>query len=281
MAKKEVYPFWNVEDMKGMMDCFLMKEQWNHYLTFMLGLLLGRRIGDTLSFKWKDIFNKNGTIKDEIKSFEEQKTGKNTDLCISPAAEKAVNFYIQKTGINPMDNYYKDIFPTERKDVLYSNKDDYTPEEYEEQYWEAIKNQSATYRKAFVVAAELCDIKYPVSTHSTRKTFGYWSKMIHPYDIESLDILQDIFAHSSQKTTRKYIGLTKGKKNKYFYDFGDFIESVSAGEKYIVKNSPVITLKSDDLRVLFEMAYSGGFDKEDKYDLLNRIYSLAEESMVI
>ena len=59
-GKTEVYPFWYVEDIIGMMDFFKMKEMWHWYLVFNLGLFLGRRVSDTLSFKWSDFFYENG-----------------------------------------------------------------------------------------------------------------------------------------------------------------------------------------------------------------------------
>ena len=75
IGKTEVYPFWYMEDIKNMMDYFKMKEMWHWYLVFNLGLLLGRRVSDTLSFKWSDFFYENGRMKDEIE-IKEQKTGK-------------------------------------------------------------------------------------------------------------------------------------------------------------------------------------------------------------
>ena len=62
----KVDPFWNYKDIKDVMDWFINHEQYDNYLTFMFGLLMGRRIGDTLSIKWENLFHKNGRIRDEI-----------------------------------------------------------------------------------------------------------------------------------------------------------------------------------------------------------------------
>ena len=59
-GKTEVYPFWYMEDIKDMMDYFKMKEMWHWYLVFCFGLLLGRRVSDTVNFKWSDFFYENG-----------------------------------------------------------------------------------------------------------------------------------------------------------------------------------------------------------------------------
>lgn len=41
VGKTEVYPFWNLEDIKGMVDAFTRHEQWHWRLAFMFGLLMG------------------------------------------------------------------------------------------------------------------------------------------------------------------------------------------------------------------------------------------------
>ena len=58
MAKKktECYPFWNLSDIKKMIDGFTEKKQWHWRLSFMIGLLMGRRVGDTLSLLWSDLY---------------------------------------------------------------------------------------------------------------------------------------------------------------------------------------------------------------------------------
>ena len=62
-GKTEVYPFWNLEDIKNMIDWFIEHKEWDGYLITMLELLLGRRIGDTVSMKWSDFYYENGNKK--------------------------------------------------------------------------------------------------------------------------------------------------------------------------------------------------------------------------
>ena len=62
-GKTEVYPFWYMKDIKNMMDYFKMKGMWHWYLAFNFGLLLGRRVSDTLSLKWSDFYYENGRPK--------------------------------------------------------------------------------------------------------------------------------------------------------------------------------------------------------------------------
>ena len=52
----------------------------------------------------------------------------------------------------------------------------------------------------------------PLSAHSLRKTFGYWS---YKQGID-ISLLQTIFQHSSQAVTLRYIGITQESINKVY-----------------------------------------------------------------
>lgn len=280
-GKTEVYPFWNIEDIKNMMDYFKKKEMWHWYLVFCLGLLLGRRVGDTLSFKWSDFFYKNGRMKDEV-DIREQKTGKSTRPYVSGACKKAIQLYVDVTGIDPIsdDNYNDFIITNPAKTELLKNKDNMNVEEYYEQMKDILRSQAAAYRKQFKLAAEDSKIKYPVSTHSTRKTFGYWSVKLHPYDVTTIDKLQGIFAHSDRNTTLHYTGIAREDEIKLYNDMGDFITAISNGEKPVVQNNPVISLKSDDLRKILSQCWDMSKTGSDKFEGINKIIGMIEEQMV-
>ena len=130
-GKTEVYPFWYMKDIKNMMDYFKMKKMWHWYLVFNFGLLLGRRVSDTLSFKWSDFFYENSRMKDEIE-IKEQKTGKVTRPYVCGACKEALQLYIDKAEINPIDNYNDFIITTPQKSHLLENREEYTEEEYQE-----------------------------------------------------------------------------------------------------------------------------------------------------
>lgn len=61
---------------------------------------------------------------------------------------------------------------------------------------------------------------------------------------------------------------------------GDFITDVSNGKKPVIKNSPVLAMKSDDARELFSRCYDMAKNGEDKFDVINRIIGMAEKCMV-
>ncbi len=119
-----------------------------------------------------------------------------------------------------------------------------------------------------------------MSTHSTRKAFGYWSVKLHPYDITTVDKLQGIFSHSDRNTTLHYIGIAREDEIKLYNDMGDFITDVSNGKKPVIKNSPVIPLKAEDFREILSKCWDMAQNGEDKFNGINNLIGLAEKCMV-
>ncbi len=278
-GKTEVYPFWYIEDIKNMMDYFKMKGMWHWYLAFNFGLLLGRRVSDTLSFKWSDFFYENGRMKDEIE-IKEQKTGKVTRPYVCGACKEALRLYIIKTSIDPMEEYNGFILTTAKKTKLLEDRDRYSEKEYKRLFWKATQSHAAAFRKQFKIAADACSIAYPVSTHSLRKSFGYWSVKLHPYDLTTVDKLQGIFSHSDRNTTLHYIGIAREDEIKLYNDMGNFIMDVSNGKKPVIKNSPVIPLKAEDFREILSKCWNMAQNGEDKFNGINNLIGLAEKCMV-
>lgn len=278
-GKTEVYPFWDMEDIKNMMDYFKMKGMWHWYLVFNFGLLLGRRISDTLSFKWCDFFYENGRMKDET-DIVEWKTGKVVRLYVCPACQEALKMYIDKANVDPMENYNDFVYGTAQMSQLLENKEEYTKKEWDELMMKAIQSHAAAFRKQFKLAADACNIQYAISTHSLRKNFGYWSVKLHPYDVTTVDKLQGIFSHSDRNTTLHYIGISREDEKKLYCDMGDFITDVSNGKKPVIKNSPVIPLKAEDFREILSKCWDMAQNGEDKFDGINNLIGLAEKCMV-
>lgn len=118
---------------------------------------------------------------------------------------------------------------------------------WEVEYMDVVKWQQDGFRRVFNRAAVANEIT-GVSTHSLRKSFGYWSRKLHPNDTLCIKTLQDIFNHSDEQTTMHYIGLSEERKHKYFDDIGDFVRNVEKGEfDGIVKNAPVVSILTEDL----------------------------------
>lgn len=292
-GKTEVQPFWNMEDIKNVIEWFEKNEEWDGYLITLLELLLGRRIGDTVMMKWSDLYYENGNRKSEIDTIEEQKTGKITNLPVSNMVWEAVDNYLSHVKIDPMEHYNEYIFSYIPKTLWllrhpntpfymnietwcgYLNKDFsdkrkqkilddfHKQKEYKSlgdylyyiiEYNDVVKWQTDDYRKKLKKAVEDVGIRYPISSHSLRKSFGYWIHKTHPFDPDCLLSLQKLFNHTDLQMTMNYIGLTEEKNRQLINDHGEFIHNVLAGKgDEIVKNMPVVSLKSDDFGKIIRM----------------------------
>lgn len=152
---------------------------------------------------------------------------------------------------------------------------------YEVEYKDIIKWQADNHRKNLNKAVEYVGIEYPVSCHSSRKTFGYWSEKIHPDDPQSLYILQQILAHTDIKTTMKYIGLTQERKRQYFVDIADFIKGVSEGKEELIDNTPVVSLKTSTLRDILSFVIKNRNTNISDIELLNEAMGMVETSRIL
>lgn len=325
-GKTEVYCLWNTKDIKGIIDYFKENKLWDDNFIFMSGLLLGRRIGDIVSMKWSDLYFKNGRLRSEIRTIKEQKTDKTESLYITPYYQEVIEFYLEKTQRNPMNEYDGFIFNIiakqdwidRKNNSIYSsskieeevlndwcvflNKDftskrkkkileDYNKHckeyskfgeylYYEVEYNDIVKWQTDEHRKKLKAATKYVGIEYPVSCHSSRKTFGYWSEKIHPDDPQSLYILQQILAHNDIKTTMKYIGLTEERKRQYFIDIAEFMKGVAEGKEELIDNTPVVSLKTSVLRDIF-MRIIKNKDTLNEMELLNDAMCEVEKSRLL
>lgn len=314
-GKTEVQPFWNMEDIKNVVEWFEKNNEWDGYIITLLELLLGRRIGDTVMMKWSDLYYENGNRKSEIDTIEEQKTGKITNLPVSNMVWEAIDNYLSHVKINPMEYYNEYIFQYQPKtdwinrgtlDVYSKNNielwcrelnkdfsdkrkekifnDFHKQKKYsslgeylycEVEYSDVVKWQTDDYRKKLKKAVEDVGITSPVSSHSLRKSFGYWIHKTHPFDPDCLLSLQKLFNHADLQTTMSYIGLTEEKNRQLINDHGEFIHNVLAGKgDEIVRNMPVISLKSDDFGKIVRMLT----DDVDKYQ---KAIDMANELRVI
>ena len=237
--KSEVYPY-EVEDLHKIMNYFADNNKWIHYLAIAIGCNMARRIGDILSLKWYHFFNPTtGNFRNDLYAITEDKTDKLANPHINSAVKDAIKLYCAKTGCNPADNYDAPVF------LMLSGG-----------YKGRVMSDEA-HRKALKLAAQALGIEYNVGTHSARKTFGKYSRMLHPTDYDSMEILRAIYNHNDVKTTGAYIGLTKQKKDEYYEDMGDYFKDhVLAGDGVSkIDSKPVMVFNTEDLMEIIKGVY--------------------------
>ena len=241
--KSEVYAF-EIEDIKKIIAYFESKNMWTQYIMFILSCNLARRVGDMLSLRWINFYNpRTGLFRDDILEIQEDKTDKLANPHINSACRNAIKKYIEMTGCRPEENGYENFVFIQ----LAGN------------FKGSVLSDSG-YLKSLKKAAREVGITYNVGTHSPRKTFGMISRMLHPNDHNSMQLLQVIYNHSDAKTTNHYIGLTKKQTDAYYDDMGVFFDDYVTGRKEYKEAAanPVVSIDINDLRSIIQSAYELG-----------------------
>lgn len=169
-------------------------------LLFILGINVGLRISDILTLKFSDLLKPNmRTVKDYV-TITEKKTSKTKKFYLGDIVVKVIENYFKEYGEFYL-NYY----------IFKSRKGNNSPITRQQAY--RILNNAAEViglierdpKTETIISGE-------IGTHTLRKTFGF-----HAYQNgTSLELLMDIFNHSSKSQTLRYIGITEEqKKNVY------------------------------------------------------------------
>jgi len=168
-------------------------------LLFIFGINVGLRISDILKLKIEDLVKSNLKTVREYVIITEKKTGKTKKFYIGDIVKKVIENYIKELSNLDMNNY-----------VFQSRKGENMPITRQRAY--RILNNAAEMigiveknEKGVIVSGE-------IGTHTLRKTFGY-----HAYQNgSSLELLMDIFNHSSKTQTLRYIGITEEQKKEVY-----------------------------------------------------------------
>lgn len=165
-----------------------------NYLLFLFGVYEGRRITDILSIKVGDI------QMDKINMIE-KKTRKETKLHLHDNVVKAIHRYVKKWNLNRSDY----LFQSRKKDPVTGL---HKPLGRQGAY-DFLKKDI---QKHFGVQTG------DIGTHTLRKTFGY----MYYKQTGDVVMLQELFNHSDQAITKRYIGITDDEKRDAIKGFDPF-----------------------------------------------------------
>lgn len=178
-------PIRDKKQIRELSEYYLNKGQIRNYVLIVAGLHTALRISDLLRIKWDDVYDF------DIKRFRthleivEKKTGKSKSVALGDNVKSALTAH--------MDAARRGVF-------LFENA----------KTGEAIGRIQA-YR-IIRTAAEALQLRFRVSCHSLRKTFGY-----HAWKTgASLAVIMEIYNHSSLTVTRKYLGITQDDKDAVY-----------------------------------------------------------------
>lgn len=196
---KSVEPIRDKNVIKNMRS-ILKAQSIRNELLFILGINVGLRISDILKLKVQDLIK---TISSKMPKdyviLTETKTGKTKKFYLGDIVKKVIINYIKENPGLELDNY-----------VFISRKGDNKPITRQQAY--RILNNAAESLGLVERDANGTIIVGEIGTHTLRKTFGY-----HAYKSGiTLELLMDLFNHSSKSQTLRYIGITEDQKKDVY-----------------------------------------------------------------
>lgn len=188
-----VSPIKDVEDINKLKTYLLSHGRYavRNYTIFVFGINSGLRCGDIVSLKVWQVYNPDGTVRDQI-SVHEEKTGKRRYVTVNNTLREALEKYSR--FINFKRNYDTAyLFPSQRKQskIPYIDRDSFGT-------------------NVLKPAAEAVGITYNVNTHSMRKTWAYHYYMHGSPELsqdQRFHLLQKALNHVNSRETLCYIGI--------------------------------------------------------------------------
>ena len=187
-------PIKSMDDILRISSYLKEEERYRDNMLFIVGINFGLRASDLRMLRFSNLINDNCTFRDSFPVFEKKtrntrKRKTNRFITINNAVVDAVTLYLENTHGTCLSDY---MFRSESNNG--SNKN------------EPLSVKSID-RLLKGIAADL-DLNVKMSTHTLRKTFGYWTMVQGGNDHRRLLLLQKIFNHSSPMQTLTYIGVT-------------------------------------------------------------------------
>lgn len=247
-----VEPFRSYEDLCAVLKWFYDNKKYDEWFIGWLMTSLGRRVGDTVSLKWSDLYTPGGEYRERLTTLKEEKTGKIVGVRFNKLAQSCVEEYCDVMKINPMEHYREQIFNISEN-------------------W---------FRKQVKCTLEKCEIKYPISTHSFRKFYASTIYKMHPQDLDRLTVVQTMLGHSDPEKTKLYINEIDEKVDKYNLEYAEYMLKKRDGIAVEISNSPVISFKVETFRkilsLLFDLAVSG----KEKFEAIDEVLGFAESNRI-
>lgn len=193
----------SMDDLIRISDHLIVHKRFRDNMLFILGINFGLRVSDLRVLRFSDLINPNLTFKDKFPVFEKKTRNTrarkmNRYITINNAVIEAVTLYLENTPNVCLSDYmFRSLSP--------NGRDKNEP-----------ISRAAVDNILKGIASEL-NITAKVSTHTLRKTFGYWVMVFGNNDYRQLMLLQKIFNHSSPAQTLQYIGITDDEIADAYY----------------------------------------------------------------
>ena len=165
------------------MKKYLKEKSDRNYILFVLGINSGLRISDILNLRVRDVKNKMTFV------IIEKKTDKRKEIQMTPVLRREIRKYVEDK---------------ENDEYLFRSREGINKPISRSMAYKILRD-----------AAEYVGLE-GIGTHTLRKTFGY-----HFYQkYKDVVMLMDLFNHTEEKTTLRYIGVTQDALNEAMEKFG-------------------------------------------------------------
>jgi integrase len=194
-----VEPIRDIKIIKNM-RAILKSQSTRNELLFILGINVGLRISDILTLKLSDLLKPNmKNVKDYV-TITEKKTG------------KTKKFYIGNIIVKLIQTYLKEYPESDLNCYVFRSRKGANSHITRQQAYRILNNAAESIGLIERDENTNIIISGEIGTHTLRKTFGY-----HAYQNgTSLELLMDIFNHSSKSQTLRYIGITEEQKKEVY-----------------------------------------------------------------
>lgn len=175
-------------------DFLISNRRWRDNMLFIVGINFGLRVSDLLMLRFCDLITPELLFKETFAVFEKKTRNtrskkRNRYITVNEAAIDAVTLYLQNTpGIKLSDYMFRSEATNSQGNIPLTRQ--------------------AVDKILKGIARDL-DLNIRFSTHSLRKTFGFWQMAMGGNDPRRLLLLQKMFGHSTAAQTLDYIGITE------------------------------------------------------------------------
>lgn len=171
------YMEWN--DFTSLIAKLEKDEEYKFCLLVAIGVFTGLRISDLLNLKYTDV------VSGELLTIQEKKTKKIRKIKLNPDLKEIIDRVVGKMEVRDLNQHiFINKYGTKPIDKSYVNV--------------KLKQLFRKYRVR---------VGGNISTHTFRKTLGRRVVELNNYSDKSMVLLMDLFGHSSQAITKRYLGI--------------------------------------------------------------------------
>lgn len=217
---QEVYPIKTRDEIAKVSEWLFLNDK-KYFLAFTLGFNLGLRANELLSLRYRHLLNPDGSIRyqpdddtdtTDLIHIYQKKVHKHREIYLNDACVKAINIVLDTSRRNLYSDEF--IFLSREASSKFAKAKELLSKDKLEDLDRVKAIGVDTLRDKIKKAGRDCGIRQNLGTHTMRKSFGYF----HYKQNGDIAFLQELFGHSSQLMTMRYIGMASEERKKAYHE---------------------------------------------------------------